>query len=109
ELEAPDPAFVRLLESAPTCAELVERPFVNRYLAPRTYTVVTGDTLSGIAFNFGVDINQLMRQNDIINPGNLSVGRVLTIAPPPVVEDPFAGLELPAPLTALSAEPDVFF
>ncbi|WP_252237009.1 phage tail tip lysozyme [Clostridium sp. CH2] len=50
-----------------------------------TYTVKSGDTLSGIAVKFGVTVAQLQAWNGISNPNKISVGQVLKVkadAPP---------------------------
>jgi putative chitinase len=49
------------------------------------YVVQCGDTLSGIAYRFGVSINALMRANNICNPNLIFKGQKLCIpcgAPP---------------------------
>lgn len=45
----------------------------------RTYTVQAGDTLASIALAFGVDIQELIRINNIADPDTIYVGQVLTI------------------------------
>ena len=44
-----------------------------------TYTVVAGDTLSGIARRFGTTYQAIAAANGITNPNLISVGQVLTI------------------------------
>jgi len=44
-----------------------------------TYTVVSGDTLSGIAAKFGTTYQIIAQINGITNPNVISVGQVLTI------------------------------
>jgi LysM repeat protein len=53
----------------------------NAGLSPSvsTRTVQPGDTLSGIADEFGVDVTALAAANGITNPGLISVGQVLTV------------------------------
>ena len=46
---------------------------------PFTYTVQTGDTISGIALKFGVSIDNLQAANPEISPDAMSVGAVLKI------------------------------
>jgi len=46
---------------------------------PFTYTVQTGDTMSSIAFQFGVSMNDLQAANPEISPNAMSVGQVLNI------------------------------
>jgi lysozyme len=43
------------------------------------YTVQTGDTLSDIAKQFNVSVNQLVTANNIANPNLIAAGQVLTI------------------------------
>jgi LysM repeat protein len=54
----------------------------------QTYTVRYGDTLSGIAYRFGVSVNALMHANGTVNPHRIYAGHVLSIpcsqATPPV-------------------------
>ena len=45
----------------------------------QTYTVRYGDTLSGIAYRFGVSVNSLMQANGVINPHRIYPGQVLSI------------------------------
>ena len=47
--------------------------------APRTYTVVAGDTLSEIAERFGTTVEILASLNGISDPSKLSVGQVLNL------------------------------
>lgn len=47
--------------------------------APVTYTVKSGDTLSGIADMFGVTVDDIVRSNDIADANSLQVGQTLTI------------------------------
>ncbi|KAH0795470.1 LysM peptidoglycan-binding domain-containing protein [Histomonas meleagridis] len=45
-----------------------------------TYTVKSGDTLSGIAVKFGVTVSQLCSWNGISNPNLIYVGQVLKVS-----------------------------
>ena len=45
----------------------------------KTYTVVTGDTLSGIASRYGTTVDDLVRLNGIPNANNISGGQVLKL------------------------------
>ena len=47
--------------------------------ANTTYTVVPGDTLSGIAVRYGVGLPELMQANDLVDSGTLAVGTRLTV------------------------------
>jgi LysM repeat protein len=46
---------------------------------PFTYTVKKGDTMGGIAFNYGLSLDQLLAANPTVQPRMLSVGTVLII------------------------------
>ena len=46
---------------------------------PTTYKVKRGDTLSGIAAEFGTTVKVLARLNDIDDPRTLRVGQVLEL------------------------------
>ena len=48
------------------------------------YTVVEGDSLSGIAMQFGVSVDELMKANGLTNADTLSVGQTLSIPAPTV-------------------------
>ena len=54
-------------------------PLTPPTVAPTTYTVRSGDTLSGIAALFGVSVDDIVRVNNIADPNTLSEGQVLTI------------------------------
>ena len=44
-----------------------------------TYTVKSGDTLTGIADQFGMTSDAIQRANNISSPSGLQIGQVLTI------------------------------
>jgi len=46
---------------------------------PNTYTVRAGDTISNIADEFGISMEELMAANRLQDPNELSVGQVLVI------------------------------
>ena len=49
---------------------------------PKTYTVQSGDTLSGIAARFGVTVQDLCNWNNISDPNKIYVGEVLNLTGP---------------------------
>jgi LysM repeat protein len=49
------------------------------------YEVQQGDTLFGIAQQFGVDLNELITVNSILNPDDIQAGQKLQIPPPTVL------------------------
>jgi LysM repeat protein len=63
---------------------------------PFTYTVQTGDTISGIALRFGVSIDDLVAANPEVSPGTMSIGTVLKIPSNP---DNPSGEPTPTPVS----------
>jgi len=68
-----------------------------------TYTVRSGDTLGGIAHQFGTTVSELQRLNNIPNPNLIHVGQRLIVPtsggsppPPPPVASSLTGLEVTA-------------
>ncbi|MES1925185.1 peptidoglycan DD-metalloendopeptidase family protein [Salinisphaera sp. T31B1] len=59
---------------------------VNRTLAPDTYTVRRGDTLSAIAGRYGLDWRDLARWNRIRAPYVIEVGQRLSLEPYPPLD-----------------------
>ena len=51
---------------------------------PVTYEIQSGDSLKGIALQFGVDMKKLQILNGITNPDAIQAGDVLQIPPPTV-------------------------
>lgn len=95
---APAPAPAPTPEAAPAPAPAAPAaPAV-----PTSYTVVRGDSLSGIASRFGTTTRNLMSLNGITNANRIRVGQVLTIvgsaaAPAPSTPAPSAPAPTPAP------------
>jgi LysM repeat protein len=54
---------------------------VNELLAPKviTYTIKSGDTLSGIAQRYGTTVSKLANDNNIQNVNLIYAGQKLTI------------------------------
>ena len=46
---------------------------------PKTYTIVSGDSLSSIATRFGTTVVKLMQLNNIVNADRISIGQVLKL------------------------------
>ncbi|HET7315004.1 peptidoglycan DD-metalloendopeptidase family protein [Salinisphaera sp.] len=67
-------------------ATLVAGCSINRAMQPGSYTVVRGDTLSGIAQRYGIDWHKLARWNHIGPPYRLSVGQQLALEPYPPLD-----------------------
>ncbi len=57
-------------------------------VATLSYTVQVGDTLSGIAEQFGTSFEVLVALNDLQEPGRLGVGQVLVVPEPPPTTAP---------------------
>lgn len=49
---------------------------------PATHTVAAGDTLSGIAAQYGLTLADLLRVNPINDPNLIQVGQVINLAAP---------------------------
>ena len=56
---------------------IIPDPVVRIKNPDGTYTVKSGDTLSVIANDFGVTVDQLVRWNNISNPNLITVGQIL--------------------------------
>jgi len=82
---------------APTWTPLPEAPLPTWTPAPTPtpiiYTVQAGDTLIGIAREFGIPAQLLQTANGIMDPRRLQIGQELLIPP----EDPDKGPALPTP------------
>jgi lipoprotein NlpD len=69
-----------------------------------THTVKRGETLVGIALQYGLDYRELAGWNNIVNPNVLSVGQVLVVAAPANAR-PAPGPVAPGPVTTPLATP----
>ncbi len=77
----PEPPTVSSTAAAVSEAQQEDEEFRD------TYEVVRGDTLIAIADRFGVDLNDLVRENNIADPTMIYVGQILLIPPPPNKDD----------------------
>lgn len=73
--------------------------------AMRTYTVAFGDTLSGIAQNFGTTIEAIEQANPGVTPATLKAGQQLLIPPPPTPSTTPASSPTPSPSPSPSPTP----
>lgn len=93
DLGAPAPA-----PSAPTAAPAPAAP------APvSSYTVVRGDSLSGIASRFGTTTRNLMSLNGITNANLIRVGQVIKLSAEAAAAAPAPAAPAPAPATPAPA------
>lgn len=71
---------------------------------PQTHTVQVGETLESIALFYGVDQQQVIMLNGIVNPNALYIGQVLKIteaqAAPPIAEQPVTESQPPIEVAA---------
>jgi hypothetical protein len=75
-----DDAFVKNLPlgpQMPVTSTVVPKP--NPEPAPKTYTIVAGDTLSTIATRFKTTVARLMELNKLVNSDRISIGQVLKL------------------------------
>jgi LysM repeat protein len=102
DLGAPAPAPSAPAEAAPAPAPAAPAPVSS-------YTVVRGDSLSGIASRFGTTTRNLMSLNGITNANLIRVGQVIKLsgeaapaapAPAPVSPTPAPATPAPAPAPA---------
>ena len=72
---------------------------------PLTYTVVSGDTLNGIAQKFGVSLADLLAANQDVTGSTLTIGTILTIPTTPI-STPISGpTPVPLPFTHVDCWP----
>lgn len=100
--------LVVLLAGLAGCASKWPAPVVERgsapgvaaapAVAPNTYTVKSGDTLYSIAREHGMDYRELIALNNIENPNQISVGRILKIKPKS--DAPSSDVAVAAPVTS---------
>jgi lipoprotein NlpD len=63
-----------------------------------THAIKRGETLVGIALQYGLDYRELAAWNNIVNPNVISVGQVLVLAPPRGAPVPPAAATVATPL-----------
>jgi lipoprotein NlpD len=82
-VRAPAPVEDRAPPAPPvaTAPPPVEAPTAEAKPVP-THTVKRGETLVGIALQYGLDYRELAAWNNIVNPNVLSAGQVLVVAAP---------------------------
>ena len=85
-------------EAAPTTAPAAPAPVSS-------YTVVAGDSLSGIASRFGTTTRNLMSVNGITNSNLIRVGQVIKLSGEVVAAAPAPAAPAPAPAPAAPAAP----
>ncbi len=86
--ETPPPTATTILTKIPTT---IPTPFITvsatrsptlTFTYPFTYTVKSGDTLSGLASRFSVSVNKIMAANALTDPNTIRIGQVLIIPDP---------------------------
>jgi len=78
----PAPVVERKPSPAPVAPVAAPAAAPDAGKLPPTYTVKRGDTLVGIALQFGLDYRELAAWNNIVNPNVILVGQVLALGPP---------------------------
>ncbi len=67
---------------SPTALPPTSTPGPGGAVAPGAtgkYTIKPGDTLSGIAQEFGITVEELVKLNNIVDPNQIQAGQVLTV------------------------------
>lgn len=103
---APAPTPTAATPAVPVTAPAAATPRVSRRKGderPEFYVVQRGDTLFGIALDFGFDYRDLSQWNGLSDPGRILVGQRLRLTPPPASATPADGLEV----RARSGPPDL--
>jgi LysM repeat protein len=71
---------VLTVTGAPAAAPAAAAPSAAPSASGTTYTVVAGDSLSGIASRFGTTTRNLMALNGITNANLIRIGQVIKLA-----------------------------
>ena len=94
---APAPVVDRMPQPTPAPApEAAPAPPEPKPLP--THTVKRGETLVGIALQYGLDYRELAAWNNVANPNVLAVGQVLVVAAPPGAQPPAGPVTTPLAL-----------
>ena len=104
-LQASPEASGRTPEPATAVAEAENTPHAEEPAALTQYTVQSGDTLSAIAQEYGVTIEELMIANGLADPNVLAVGQVLAIPAGAQVPEAAAPAETAEPAAEPAAGP----
>ncbi len=78
-----NPAMVTQLANADANGLDERESGVATTAAAGHHQVVWGDTLSGIAANYGTSVSALMAINELRNPNQLAIGQIIELPPPP--------------------------
>lgn len=62
--------------------DTVMQKLLTGAMSQQVHTVITGDTLSGIAKTYGMSISELREANPTINPEKLSIGQQIVLTKP---------------------------
>lgn len=97
----PAPVVDRMPAAAPAPPPVVPPPAepappVDKPLA--THVVKRGETLVGIALQYGLDYRELAGWNNIVNPNQLATGQVLLVQAPPGAPPPAGPVTTPLAL-----------
>jgi LysM repeat protein len=102
--ETPRPTAATILEITPVATLNLDATATQyaRQLIPTPtpaglYVVQNGDSLSGLAEDFGTTVEEIMAANGLIDPNALQVGQTLLI--PSLISSTLA-LDTPVPITA---------
>ena len=102
--ETPRPTAATILEITPVAtldldatATQYARQLIPTPTPAGLYVVQNGDSLSGLAEDFGTTVEEIMAANGLIDPNALQVGQTLLI--PSLISSTLA-LDTPVPITA---------
>lgn len=86
----PVPQQTIVLSPMPQNALSYPTPNTEQAIAaiPAVHTVQSGDTLSGIANQYGLTVESILAANELLNPDILSIGQVITLPDVPQQQTP---------------------